>query len=70
MMRYIYTSLLILFAINIFAQEVEMADSLRSEGKIYVVVAVLLIVFAGIVLYLFNIDKKISKVEKEISNKQ
>lgn len=70
MTRYIYTSLLILFAINIFAQEVEMADSLRSEGKIYVVVAVLLIVFAGIVLYLFNIDKKISKLEKEISNKQ
>jgi CcmD family protein len=52
-----------------YAQDVEMADSLRSEGKIYIVVGVLLIIFAGIVLYLINIDKKVSKLEKEIRNK-
>lgn len=69
MMRYIYTSLLLLFAIKLFAQEVEMADRLRSDGKIYIVVAVLLIVFAGIVFYLINIDKKVSKLEKEINNR-
>lgn len=70
MFRYIFTLLIsMLFSAAVMAQEVEMADGLRSEGKIYIVVAVLLIIFAGIVLYLINIDKKVSKLEKEISNK-
>jgi CcmD family protein len=70
MMRYILTFLLsVLYSAFAFAQDVEMADGLRSDGKIYIVVAVLLIVFTGIVIYLINIDKKVSKLEKEISNK-
>lgn len=70
MFRYNFTLLIsMLFSAAVMAQEVEMADGLRSEGKIYIVVAVLLIIFAGIVLYLINIDKKVSKLEKEISNK-
>lgn len=70
MIRFILTLLLnsIIYSMA-YAQDVEMADSLRSEGKIYIVVGVLLIIFAGIVLYLINIDKKVSKLEKEISNK-
>ena len=48
------------------SNEVEMADALRENGKIYVVVAVLLIILAGIFIYLFILDKKISKIEKEI----
>lgn len=70
MIRYILVLLLntIIYSMA-YAQDVEMADSLRSEGKIYIVVGVLLIIFAGIVLYLINIDKKVSKLEKEISNK-
>ena len=43
---------------------VEMADALRNSGKIYVVVAVISIVFIGIVVYLFSIDKRVKKVEK------
>ncbi|MFN4235525.1 MAG: CcmD family protein [Bacteroidia bacterium] len=70
MFRYILTILIcMLFSATVIAQKVEMADGLRSEGKIYIVVGVLLIIFAGIVLYLINIDKKVSKLEKEISNK-
>lgn len=70
MIRYIITVLFsILFSAVGFAQEVEMAEGLRSDGKIFIVVGVLLIIFAGIVLYLVNIDKKLSKLEKEISNK-
>jgi CcmD family protein len=49
-----------------FAQNVEMADGLRSSGKIYVVVGVLCIIFIGIVLYLMNLDNKLSKLKKEI----
>jgi len=46
------------------SQPVQMADGLRSSGKIYVVVAVLLTVLLGLFLYLFRLDKKISKLEK------
>ena len=53
-----------------FAQEapvkVEMADTLRESGKIYVVVAVLTIIFLGIILYLIAIDRKLSRLEKQI----
>lgn len=42
----------------------EMADSMRAEGKIYVVVLVLATIFAGIVAYLVYLDRKISKIEK------
>lgn len=56
-----------------FAQQpsstVEMADTFRSNGKIYVVVAVILTIFAGIILYLVRIDKKMSRLEQETNNK-
>lgn len=47
-------------------QEVEMADQMRSSGKIYVVVTVLAVIFAGIIAYLVSIDRKLRKLEKEI----
>ncbi|MCU0375920.1 MAG: hypothetical protein MUF24_11495 [Chitinophagaceae bacterium] len=46
-------------------QEVAMADAMRSNGKIYVVVAVILTLFAGIIFYLVRLDKKISNLERE-----
>lgn len=45
--------------------EVEMADAMRENGKIYVVVAILCIIFIGIVGYLVSIDRKLKKLEKE-----
>jgi hypothetical protein len=50
--------------------QVEMADRLRTEGKIYVVVAIVLIILAGLIFYLFLMDKKIKKLEKLISEKK
>jgi hypothetical protein len=47
-----------------FAQDVEMADKLRSEGKIYVVVGTIAIVFIGLAIYLFTIDRRLTRVEK------
>jgi CcmD family protein len=52
-----------------FAQEsdhVEMADTMRSNGKIYVVAAVIITIFLGIIIYLIRLDRKMSKLEKEI----
>ena len=48
-----------------FAQDkVEMADSMRSNGKIYVVVAVCLTILIGLFIYVFMVDRKISRLEK------
>lgn len=58
-------TLTLLFTTNLFAQqEVEMADKMREDGKIWVVVAVIAVVFAGIIGYLVLLDRKISKIEK------
>ena len=60
----------IMMASNIiFAQEkkVEMADKMRDDGRIYVVVAVVLTILIGLILYIVRLDKKMSKLEKENS---
>ena len=44
--------------------EVEMADALRENGKIYVVVVIIAIIFIGLAGYLINLDRKINKLEK------
>lgn len=46
-------------------QSIEMADVMRSNGKIYVVVAVLLLILLGLIAYLVVLDKKVSKLEKQ-----
>lgn len=46
------------------AQSVEMADTMRSSGKIYVVIVTIIIIFAGLAIYLFTIDRRLKKIEK------
>ena len=48
--------------------KVEMADKFREDGKIYVVIAVILVILGGMFYYLVSIDKKVSKLEKELNN--
>lgn len=36
-----------------------------SDGKIYVVVAIVLTILAGLIFYVARLDKKISRLEKE-----
>ncbi|GAB3531089.1 hypothetical protein GCM10027443_12850 [Pontibacter brevis] len=48
--------------------EVEMADVLRQDGKIYVVVAVLLTVLVGMILYLISLDRKVGKLEAQLKD--
>ncbi|CAM3889408.1 CcmD family protein [Mucilaginibacter galii] len=50
--------------VSAFAQDVEMADTMRSSGKIYVVVGTIAIVFIGLAIYLFTIDRRLTKLEK------
>jgi hypothetical protein len=49
--------------------DVQMADGMRAEGKIYVVVAIILIVLAGLIAYLVMLDRKVNKLEKLVSDK-
>ena len=46
------------------AQDVKMADVMKENGKIYVVIVVMFTIFVGFVLYLIRLDRKISKLEK------
>lgn len=60
--------MLVFSFVSVFAQQnqpVEMADVLRSSGKIYVVVATIVIVFIGLAIYLFSIDRRLKKIEKD-----
>ncbi|UKJ09326.1 CcmD family protein [Solitalea lacus] len=68
MKKYVLSLVLMLISFITFAQGntgIEMADELRRSGKIYIVVGVLAIIFIGIVVYLYTMDKKITKLEEE-----
>lgn len=57
---------LLTFPAMVWAQDtsVEMADGLRSNGKIYAVVAVCLTILIGLFIYLISIDRKLRNLEK------
>jgi len=48
------------------SEKVDMAEAMRSNGKIYVVVAVIAIIFIGLVIFLITIDRKVKKLEKQM----
>ena len=48
---------------------VPMADKMREDGKIWVVVLVVAVVFAGIAINMLRIDFKLKKIEKELKIK-
>ena len=69
MMKLILSFVVILFVSTVLQaqeklNEPQMADTFRSNGKIYVVIAVILVIFAGIIAYLIHLDRKISRIEK------
>ena len=40
-----------------------------ENGKIFVVVAVMALILVGIFIYLFTIDRKVTRLEKEVGEK-
>lgn len=61
-------SLLLLLPLASLAQgskSVEMADSFREDGKIYVVVAGLVIILTGVVIFLIRVDRKLTRLERD-----
>lgn len=78
-MKKLLTIALLVFSLSALAQEkipvseadysnnsVEMADRMRADGKIYVLVGIITIIFIGITVYVVNTDRKISKLEKNL----
>jgi len=61
------TLLLILLILPVFciAQDKKAGDLMRSNGRIYVVVAVMITILFGLILYIVHLDRKIAKLEKE-----
>ena len=68
--QFLLSIFLVILSINLLLAESGSIDFLRSTGKIYSVVAVGGGIFIGIVWYLFRLDKKITKLEKEIYNEE
>jgi CcmD family protein len=62
----ILLGLLLIINPTLFAQDAQMADTMRAEGKIYVVLAIILVIFFGLIAYLAYTDRKISKLEKRL----
>lgn len=72
MKKILFSLILMFLTVQLFAQEngIEMADQLRSDGKIYVVVTCIVIILVGLLAYLFSIDKRLKKIEKENDGKK
>jgi|JI10StandDraft_1071094.scaffolds.fasta_scaffold362039_2 uncharacterized membrane protein YkvI len=70
-----YIVILVLMLLNLVGKaqdlnpnKVEMADLLHQNGKIYLVVLVLVTIFAGIIFLLVRIERKLNKLENKKSN--
>lgn len=51
-------------------EQVEMADILRRDGKIYTVVLALVVILTAVIILLIRIDRKIFHLEKELKEKK
>lgn len=53
-----------------YSQGGTMADTFRSNGKIYVVVAVVVCILFGILFFIIQTERKLGKLEEEIKKKK
>ncbi len=66
--------LLFIFSLTFVGEAMAQANSLENtffeSGKIKVVIGVAVIIFSGISFYLYRLDRKITRLEKEIKNEK
>jgi len=65
-----FVSQILARAQNLSDNAPEMADTFRDNGKIYVVIAVIALIFVSIVAFLVYLERKLSKLEKTIQEKE
>jgi EamA domain-containing membrane protein RarD len=71
MKKFLFTLMMLITSLNLFAQnnDIEMADALRSNGKIYIVVICVVIILVGLLIYMFALDRRLKMLEKKNSDK-
>ncbi len=62
------TTVLLIFCSTLLMAHGDAPDFFRSIGKMYVVVAVMVATFLGIIAFMVYIERKIKNIEKEISS--
>lgn len=67
MIKHGITFLFLLLSNLLFAGDLD--SSFHSNGKINVVIGVVLIIFIAIIIYLFLIDRKLKRIEKNLNDK-
>jgi CcmD family protein len=68
--KFVSLSIIMMFWWGITSAQSDSLDFLRSTGKIYAVVTVIVVIFFGIVIFLFRLDNKLTKLENQIKNEQ
>ena len=65
------TFLMLMFAMQLFAQngDSSITESVYASGKIYVVVACVVLILFGLLFFLFTIEKRLKKLEQKSSSK-
>ena len=61
----IFTWLLSMQALCQTRNKVEMADVLRSDGKIYTVVAGLVVILTGLIFFMLRVERKLDRIERK-----
>ncbi|MEM0940266.1 MAG: CcmD family protein [Bacteroidota bacterium] len=69
MNKFFVFKVLLLLVTSSYAQ-VEMADDFRGEGKIYVVIAIFLLIIIGFFVLLFKLDRRTKRLEQETKNNE
>lgn len=67
-MRFNISMLFLVISFSSYSQ-VQMADNFRGEGKIYVVLAIILVLLGGFFFLLFKLDKRTKRLENELKEK-
>jgi CcmD family protein len=69
----LFTVLYLLVSFSASAQnsiDEKAADFLRESNKLYVVISILVTIFAGIIIFLIFQERKISKLEQQLKDKK
>jgi CcmD family protein len=68
--KFVSLTIIMMLWLGIATAQGSNLDFLRSTGKIYAVVTVIAVIFVGIVIFLFRLDNKLTKLENQIKNEQ
>jgi len=50
--------------------EPQMADKFREDGKIYIVITVIAMIFAALVIFLAVLERKVKNIENQLNQKK